>query len=287
MRFKLFLVLALCAACLCEAPQIFAQEVKPSDSVKPDSVRTNTVTTPEKKEGVKEKAKEFLSLEEYGEWMMNLFRTKDIERFKYALEYAGKQRHFTQPDFASMSFVFFGTTMRTYPETLDVFFKTVGSLPASEQPIALMAVRYANVEKGNKLLEDLLKKEEFEKAAKKYEEYAKYKMPDLYKMGFSAEMLDLLWSEFFVTGDAKPIKRITEALPGLEDEDNLGMVIVASAARWSLTSNAVQFDRVLEILKGFQKENPSKAIADIIEKAEEGRQERKTDSDDSPAPTNP
>lgn len=283
MQFKLFLVLALCAACLCEAPQIFAQEVKPSESIKPDSIQTNTVTTPEKKE--KEKAKEFLSLEEYSVWMMNLFRTKDLERFKYALEYAGKQRHFSQPDFASMSFVFFGAVMRTYPETLDVFFKTVGSLPASEQPVALMAVRYANVEKGNKLLEDLLKKEEFEKTAKKYEEYAKYKMPDLYKIDFTPDVLDLLWGEFFVTGEAKPVKRITEALSGLEDKDNMGVFIVASAARWSLTSNAVQFDKVLEILKGIQKENSTKAIADIIEKAEEARKKGKTDSD-APEPTN-
>lgn len=281
MQFKLFFVLALCAACLCEAPQIFAQEVKPPESVKSDSVQTNTVTTPEKKE----KAKEFFSLEEYSVWTMNLFRTKDVERFKYALEYAGKQKHFTQPDFASMSFVFFGTIMRTYPETLDVFFKTVGSLPASEQPMALMAVRYANVEKGNKLLEDLLKKEEFEKTAKKYEEYAKYKMPDICKIGLSPEVLDLLWTEFFVTGEAKPIKRITEALPGLEDKDNMGVFIVASAARWSLTSNAVQFDKVLEILKGIQKENSTKAIADIIEKAEEALKKGKTDSD-APEPTN-
>ena len=281
MQFKLFLVLALFAACLCEAPQIFAQEVKPSESIKPDSVQTNTVTTPEKKE----KAKDFLSIEEYGVWMMNIFRTKDVERFKYALEYAGKQKHFTQPDFVSVGFVFFGTIMRTYPETLDVFFETVGSLPASEQPMALMAVRYANVEKGNKLLEDLLKKEEFQKAAKKYEEYAKYKMPDLYKIGFSPDVLDLLWTEFFVTGEAKPVKRITEALSGLDDKDNMGVFIVASAARWSLTSNAVQFDKVLEILKGIQKENSTKAIADIIEKAEETRKKGKTDSD-APKPEN-
>jgi len=281
MQFKLFLVLALFAACLCEAPQIFAQEVKPSESIKPDSVQTNTVTTPEKKE----KAKDFLSIEEYGVWMMNIFRTKDVERFKYALEYAGKQKHFTQPDFVSVGFVFFGTIMRTYPETLDVFFETVGSLPASEQPMALMAVRYANVEKGNKLLDDLLKKEEFQKTAKKYEEYAKYKMPDLYKIGFSPDVLDLLWSEFFVTGEAKPVKRITEALSGLEDKDNMGVFIVASAARWSLTSNAVQFDKVLEILKGIQKENSTKAIADIIEKAEETRKKGKTDSD-APEPEN-
>lgn len=281
MQFKLFLVLALFAACLCEAPQIFAQEVKPSESIKPDSVQTNTVTTPEKKE----KAKDFLSIEEYGVWMMNIFRTKDVERFKYALEYAGKQKHFTQPDFVSVGFVFFGTIMRTYPETLDVFFETVGSLPASEQPMALMAVRYANVEKGNKLLDDLLKKEEFQKTAKKYEEYAKYKMPDLYKIGFSPDVLDLLWSEFFVTGEAKPVKRITEALSGLDDKDNMGVFIVASAARWSLTSNAVQFDKVLEILKGIQKENSTKAIADIIEKAEETRKKGKTDSD-APEPEN-
>ncbi len=283
MQFKLFLVLALCAACLCEAPQIFAQEVKPPESIKSDSVQTNTVTTPEKKE--KEKAKEFLSLEEYSVWMMNLFRTKDLERFKYALEYAGKQKHFTQPDFVSIGFVFFGTIMRTYPETLDVFFKTVGSLPASEQPMALMSVRYANVEKGNKLLEDLLKKEEFAKTAKKYEEYAKYKMPDLYKIDFTPDVLDLLWTEFFVTGEAKPVKRITEALPGLDDKDNMGVFIVAAAAQWSLTSNAVQFDKVLEILKGIQKENSTKAIADIIEKAEEVRKKGKTDSD-APEPTN-
>jgi len=60
--------------------------------------------------------------------------------------------------------------------------------------------------------------------------------------------LDLLWVEFMTTGNSKAIKRIISVLHWLEDGKGM-QIIIAGAAKWSLTSNCKQHKKVLEICK--------------------------------------
>ena len=56
------------------------------------------------------------------------------------------------------------------------------------------------------------------------------------------------WLTFFATGDAQPLKRISSVLE-FPEQIQMDDVLLADAARWSLTSNARQHPRVLALLK--------------------------------------
>jgi len=70
----------------------------------------------------------------------------------------------------------------------------------------------------------------------------------------SPEVLDRLWGAFLASGEAIYVERIIEvlALPtDVEDQDTrINNLILKQSAKWSLTSNAEQHERVFEICRG-------------------------------------
>ena len=60
--------------------------------------------------------------------------------------------------------------------------------------------------------------------------------------------LDMLWSDFFATGEAAPITKIISALP-LRDSGAPPAVLLSETAEWSLTSNSLQHKRVDQICR--------------------------------------
>jgi len=90
----------------------------------------------------------------------------------------------------------------------------------------------------------------------------------------SPAALDYLWSEFSATGDESPVIKIIGVLDyerstgkKLTDED-MNRALVFGAARWSLTSNAIQHKKVYDALNaeykiatGRKKENIQEIIA--------------------------
>jgi hypothetical protein len=63
----------------------------------------------------------------------------------------------------------------------------------------------------------------------------------------SPSFIDALWGSFFATGDERFVQRIIGTLSLLKSQGNTQDVLIGGAAKWSLTSNAIQHPRVLEI----------------------------------------
>jgi len=97
----------------------------------------------------------------------------------------------------------------------------------------------------------------------------------------NAELLDILWGNFFATGDMKPIKRITEALKlykysgaldkykqskGTEqDKQEAYYEATCKAAIWSLSANSRTHPKVLQYCKEIGKDlTISKAERDLL-----------------------
>jgi len=77
------------------------------------------------------------------------------------------------------------------------------------------------------------------------------------KMDLSPGVLDMLWACFSVTGDQKYIERIMSALPGLrKGQHDANKMFTAGAAQWSLTANARQHKRVMEICLNARRNHP-------------------------------
>jgi hypothetical protein len=62
----------------------------------------------------------------------------------------------------------------------------------------------------------------------------------------SVSMLDDAWAAFMATGDTRFVDEVIAALPLVEVRGDTRRLLVGSAAKWSLASNAYQHERVLE-----------------------------------------
>jgi hypothetical protein len=81
------------------------------------------------------------------------------------------------------------------------------------------------------------------------------------------EDLDLLWANFFVTGEYAPASRILDVL-----EDPKANATLKGAALWSIRSNLHQHPKLVELVKKHAKERPlesQKAIDQLIKSAQE------------------
>jgi hypothetical protein len=95
--------------------------------------------------------------------------------------------------------------------------------------------------------------------------------PDFLKDAVSSPgFLDSLWGSFFATGDERFVQRIIGTLPLLKSEENAQDVLIGGAAKWSLTSNAIQHPKVLEICEAELTKSAGEqksALAEVIANA--------------------
>lgn len=85
--------------------------------------------------------------------------------------------------------------------------------------------------------------------------------------------LDALWGSFFATGDERYVYRVISALPLLTIKDDAQKLVLGGAARWSLTSNAAQHSRVLEICATRLKVLPDDQRAVLVQVIERAKKE--------------
>jgi len=86
----------------------------------------------------------------------------------------------------------------------------------------------------------------------------------------SPQFLDALWGSFLATGDERYVQRLISTLPLLDRKDDIMKMLIGGAAKWSLTSNAVQHPKVMEICEAELKvlpENQKPALMEVIESA--------------------
>jgi len=90
----------------------------------------------------------------------------------------------------------------------------------------------------------------------------------------SPAILDLLWGRFLSSGEAAYVRRVMSVLPWKDQREDLQQAIIGEAALWSLTSNAIQHDRIFELCRrDMHSASPEirAILAEIIHRAEAER----------------
>lgn len=149
------------------------------------------------------------------------------------------------------------------------------ALSAKSKPMFWSALWWSNTVEGKEALQKML-----QTMPQKSQEYVLAQMGkpaeaiELMQIK-SPEVLDELWGAFSATGDDKYVNRVMTALPWSYDPNgDFTKLSIGGAARWSLSSNAVQHPKVLKLCMQARQTHPElkKALDQIIADASKAAQ---------------
>jgi hypothetical protein len=192
----------------------------------------------------------FRSDDELGKWVTFYYEHPEPARLDEALLYYASSRRFDAEPMRLPTAQFFAVILRAHPDRVAAFAEAAGksgsknahwealqvlwlvNTPASLALLRSVPQTWPGFAHGE-VVKELLGTPAKDVTASRPE---------------SPTDLDMLWLTFFATGDALPLKRISSVLE-FPEQIQMDDVLLADAARWSLTSNAKQHPRVLALLK--------------------------------------
>jgi hypothetical protein len=222
---------------------------------------------------------EFKSPEEVSKWMTHYYEHPNVNKVYDAIEYmsnsdmlAHKKSH--APTFGFLSGIF--QTNKEKTKTLVDKFYFLKKMP---KDILINGIWYANLPKSKDIVYQILEKNS--KLKDSFDYLYKESPVNVVNIPFEKGpwVLDALWGYFMSTGKKEPVVRVIEVLKWSDAKDDIDKLVVGVAAKWSLTSNAIQHKKVLNICKEEIKKQPKdigKKLEEIIKLAEDEIKIRKS-----------
>jgi hypothetical protein len=189
------------------------------------------------------------------DWISHYYKHPTPERFVTEVQALSKAGNLSNPKTASMISVFLGRVMAANPTQVDGWLNQLGDLKGGDRQTILLAASLSGTKEAQAYLN---RQADAEKFRRKPVEVRTLE-PN------NPTTLDMLWADFFATGEAAPIRRIVVALnydkyfgaldrfakseKTEKDRNDALLDAVFKAAMWSLESNARQHQRVGEILE--------------------------------------
>jgi hypothetical protein len=212
------------------------------------------------------------SQEELLQWITYYYSHKDNSLLVPGIRYIMESKILEKGDTGAPILSFLGSVFKQNEDKIEGWVRAVDNLGIKEKEWLWIAVAWSNTTKGLELLERLQDEyegepEEFLKKRVKNKQYDA--LVDPIKQPFH---LDVMWGNFSATGDERYVKRVIDVLPWFQPGGEAGKAMIGASARWSLTSNAVQHPKVMEICKknSVTATEPLKSILnDIIKNAEQ------------------
>jgi hypothetical protein len=189
----------------------------------------------------------FASKDELVRWMTYYYGKPEPERIADAVVYMSQSGLLDEPTTATPLGGFLSGVFHTNPARVPAWLDSMGLLREQQLLAVVIGVRFAGMpdsrERAHQLLQLHAKLRERFGSLDSLTASTVEQIP----LEEGAPVLDALWGKFMATGDRAPVERIIEALQFLDAKDDEGRQIIGAAARWSLTANAVQHPRVLEV----------------------------------------
>lgn len=214
--------------------------------------------------------KPFASADDVSEWMTWYYTHPEPARTGDAILAASRLGILKDGVAAPPLFGFLAGVLAKEPAFAESLAKQLSTLPASDQPVLVLGIWYSGHPDTKKLIADLARSLPSQRVA--IRSLTKGTPPRLTDISLEEGpwVLDALWGYFMATGDEAPVVRIMAALPWVEVRGNVPKMMIGGAARWSLTANAIQHPRVLEICKAQlpkQEKKVADALAEVVAQA--------------------
>jgi hypothetical protein len=216
---------------------------------------------------------EFKSQEEFGKWLTYYYLKPEPENIVQAVRYMSESGFLENGKTYPPIFGFLAGVFKNNPSKIGSWVNDLSSLKDSSYGVVVLGVWYANISDSKEKVYAILEKRP---ALKEQFSYL-YKGSPMEIRQIPLEqgswVLDALWGNFMATGSTEPVARIMEALPWLDVKGETNKLLVAGAARWSLTSNAEQHKKVMAICESeIEKQPPAvqEKLKSVIAEAKKG-----------------
>ena len=207
----------------------------------------------------------FQSDEEFSRWLTFYYMNPEPNRVPDAIKYMSKSGVLDNDKAISPIFGFLSGTFRNNPDKVSSWVNQVSSLKEPHLGVVVLGLWYADLPESKKAAYAVLEKHP--KLKPKFEFLYKGVPMTVEQIPLEQGpwVLDALWGKFMATGDGALVERIISTLPWIDIKGDIDRLMIGGAARWSLTSNAVQHKRVLEICEAAEKTQ----IAEVADKLNE------------------
>lgn len=217
------------------------------------------------------------NLQDLSRWLTYYYLHPTPELTVQAIKVADKENLFqgsTQPVIVA----FLSLVFRQNPSLVPQWMEQLNGIHADSRNAILNVLWWANTSETKLALENQIKTLSPE-AQKSLAEQIRKTPEEIDSMPIgSADVLDMLWACFSESGDPKYVKRILSTLAWADEEKrDFNRLSIAAAARWSLSSNADQHEKVLQIcLEAAQSDDKlKKYLAEITEKSSTNKSQYK------------
>jgi hypothetical protein len=212
--------------------------------------------------------KEEFSSDMVNDWMTYYYINPRPKLTVEMIKYMSEEDWFDDINTHVLWMAFFGEIFKQNENKIEEWYSELDKLPHSHKVLILESIWLSNTLEGNKLLEKMEGTATSKEKKDFYDEYMDIEPRDVLKVEIdSGTVLDMNWVSFFATGDERYVLRVMSVLPWVNERaEDWGPVenAIGKAAKWSLTSNAVQHKKVLEICQRELPQQP-KRIRDVLQ----------------------
>lgn len=188
----------------------------------------------------------FQSQDDVSKWMMFYYQKPEPERVPEAMEYMSESALLDNENALAPTFGFLAGVFHDNPQRLDGWIKQLDSLKEPHLGVVMLGLWYANLPDSKKRVYAFLEDHPGLKQQFGYL-YKGSPMPvEEIPLERGPWVLDALWGNFMATGNKAPVQRIMTTLPWIDVKGDVNRLLIGGAARWSLTSNAKQHERVMQ-----------------------------------------
>jgi hypothetical protein len=186
------------------------------------------------------------SQEELACWLTYYYQKPEPAQIPDAIEHMSHTGWFDKPNSMPPIFGFLAGGFRDNPQQVSAWVDRLSALKESHLGVVVLGLWYANLPDSQQRVYALL--EQHPTLKQKFSYLYKESPTSMENIPLEQGpwVLDALWGNFMATGSKTPVVRVMSTLPWIDVKGDITRLTVGGAARWSLTSNAVQHPRILD-----------------------------------------
>lgn len=226
----------------------------------------------------------FKSQEDVSKWMTFYYQKPDSSRLPEAIEYMSQSGTLDNKNALAPIFGFLAGVFKDNPQQVPSWIDRLGSLEESHLGVVVLGLWYANLPDSQKRVYAILENHPDLKRQFGYLSQGSPTPVEKIPLEQGAWVLDALWGNFMATGNKTPVQRIMTTLPWIDAKGDINRLLIGGAARWSLTSNAVQHQRVMQFCEEDVSTQSKEVAAKLREVIANAKKEQKRGSNKIPKP---